>query len=126
MLVQSKRTKTNNKSICMVVLVLHSCLTYNTTYNRIFRNTVLKTFPHLADRLIHILYPSINTHFFDQLEMNSYFDETNVYGSINETDFVLLSINRFELKKNLELAILALGTNQKQVLASVMAVESIN
>lgn len=50
-----------------------------------------------------VLYPSINTKIYDKSRMVSI-----SLPKIEENSFVFLSINRFERKKNLELAILAL------------------
>lgn len=67
------------------------------------RDVVQKTFPKLRHRHLHILYPTINMEFFDNL-------------APCELDFVpptakhiFVSINRYERKKNIGLALEAFG-----------------
>ncbi|KAL0276545.1 UNVERIFIED_CONTAM: hypothetical protein PYX00_004102 [Menopon gallinae] len=68
----------------------------------VFKNTFkkLKMTPE-------ILYPSLNTQFFDSAEYDSVPYEVSL--KVSENDSIFLSINRYERKKNLDLAILALS-----------------
>lgn len=78
------------------------------------------TFPALADRPLTVLHPSINCEFFDhaskQLEMEGKEKEieeelgTDILDLLADSSTIaFLSINRFERKKNIELAIRAFG-----------------
>jgi alpha-1,3/alpha-1,6-mannosyltransferase len=53
-----------------------------------------------------VLYPSLNFESFDRECVNSL---SSVIGTDKKVDFVYLSINRYERKKNLGLAIKAFG-----------------
>lgn len=79
--------------------------------NSIYTRGVFKdTFKRLSVEL-EVLYPSINTRFFDQtpaLPLHSALDK-----ELPETAILLLSINRYERKKNLSLAIEALAELEK-------------
>lgn len=63
---------------------------------------VRRTFPSLASRQLHVLYPSLNTEFFDE---SAEVDD----GVDSSKEVVFLSLNRFEVKKNIELALEAFG-----------------
>ncbi|KAI1732753.1 glycosyl transferases group 1 domain-containing protein [Ditylenchus destructor] len=63
------------------------------------------TFPSLSHKEVEILYPSLNTNFFDQeINCNSLED---FEGILDVYDHIFVSLNRFEVKKNIELAIRA-------------------
>lgn len=85
-----------------------------TFVNSKFTESVFRdTFPSLLSRNLKVLYPSLNTRFFDEhpaaknkglgelLERSELSDKT--------IQHIFLSINRFERKKNIELAIRAFG-----------------
>jgi alpha-1,3/alpha-1,6-mannosyltransferase len=58
-----------------------------------------ETFPSLAHHELQVLYPTLNTSFFDaspRVDLN-YIP--------SQAEFIFLSINRFEFKKNIELAL---------------------
>jgi alpha-1,3/alpha-1,6-mannosyltransferase len=76
------------------------------------------TFPQYVGKKLTVLYPSLNTEYFDQLQIIC--DNTEEFSIeflkqraenpiLNPEDKVYLSINRFEVKKNLELALHAFG-----------------
>lgn len=81
-----------------------------------------ETFPSLKEKEIEVLYPSLNTEIFDTLlnelsnEEESQVDESNEIKKTNLTElskakdkkFIFLSINRYERKKDLKLAIKAM------------------
>lgn len=72
--------------------------------NSIFtKNVVLKTFPTLNNRTLHVLYPSLNTKFFD--------DSPSIIidGLPEQIKYLFVSINRYERKKNIGLALEAFG-----------------
>ncbi|KAH7698441.1 alpha-1,3-mannosyltransferase [Aphelenchoides avenae] len=59
---------------------------------------VRETMPSLASRHLHVLYPSLNTKFFD--------DSPEVDDGLDPAkEVVFLSLNRFEVKKNIGLAL---------------------
>uniref|UniRef100_A0AC34FH69 Alpha-1,3/1,6-mannosyltransferase ALG2 n=1 Tax=Panagrolaimus sp. ES5 TaxID=591445 RepID=A0AC34FH69_9BILA len=58
-----------------------------------------ETFTRLAQRELHVLYPTLNTQFFDTSP------RINLDYIPPKAEFVFLSINRFEVKKNIELAL---------------------
>jgi alpha-1,3/alpha-1,6-mannosyltransferase len=62
-------------------------------------SVVRETFPSLAKRDLHVLYPTLNTGFFDKSPRI----DLNYIPS--KAEFLFLSINRFEFKKNIELAL---------------------
>uniref|UniRef100_A0AC34QGF7 Alpha-1,3/1,6-mannosyltransferase ALG2 n=2 Tax=Panagrolaimus sp. JU765 TaxID=591449 RepID=A0AC34QGF7_9BILA len=73
-------------------------------------NVVRKTFKSLANKDLHILYPTLNTAFFDKMP------KTDSLMFIPENaKHVFLSINRFEVKKNIELALEAFAKLQKEL-----------
>lgn len=76
--------------------------------NSKFTRKVFKaTFKRLSEKDPDVLYPSLNTDFFDQsLKKNS--DKDSLMDLPKSVDFLLLSLNRYERKKNLPLAIEAL------------------
>uniref|UniRef100_A0A183E082 Alpha-1,3/1,6-mannosyltransferase ALG2 n=1 Tax=Gongylonema pulchrum TaxID=637853 RepID=A0A183E082_9BILA len=67
------------------------------------REVVRRTFPGLAAHHLHVLYPTINVQFFD----------SSTTASLKELPqtarHIFLSINRFERKKNIALALQAFG-----------------
>lgn len=63
------------------------------------RETVRETFPCIRARRIHVLYPTLNTKFFDS-------DKTTAVNEIpKNARHIFLSINRYERKKNIGLAL---------------------
>ena len=64
-------------------------------------SVVRETFTAISERELHVLYPTLNAEFFDK--------SPRVKLDIIPSDakFVFLSINRFEFKKNIELALQA-------------------
>ncbi|XP_050531680.1 alpha-1,3/1,6-mannosyltransferase ALG2 [Daktulosphaira vitifoliae] len=76
---------------CANIILVNSYFTQN-----VFQNTFKS-----SKKLPEVIYPSINTKFFDHSVSISIKD---IVGSKNNNK-ILLSINRFERKKNLELAI---------------------
>ena len=93
------------------VILVNSQFTSN-----IFRDT----FPSLKEKKIQVLYPSLNTDVFDSL-LNQFQDEEEKEENLPDNDlrkvnlielqksknkkFIFLSINRFERKKDLKLAV---------------------
>uniref|UniRef100_A0A1I7TSZ1 Alpha-1,3/1,6-mannosyltransferase ALG2 n=1 Tax=Caenorhabditis tropicalis TaxID=1561998 RepID=A0A1I7TSZ1_9PELO len=70
--------------------------------NSNFTKTVVQdTFKSLKDRELKVLYPSLNTEFFDSIE---YSDDFGNDVKLNEK-YVFTSLNRFERKKNVILAL---------------------
>lgn len=93
-------------TMCADMILVNSYFTLN-----VFKNTFKS-----IEQLPEVVYPSINTSFFDNTETMQLKDITN-----DEGCKFLLSINRFERKKNLGLAIHSLSllsdTNLKLILA---------
>lgn len=97
----------------------------NSQYTKsIFRNT----FPTLFYKPIKILYPSLNTDYFDKLLNSITMNDKDICSVIVKNNlkkgvemsttfekkilkfkYVFLSLNRFEIKKNIELAIKSFG-----------------
>lgn len=82
--------------------------------SRFTERVVRDTFPTLADRNLTVLYPSINCEFIDNIfnRMKHHLDEISeelghdLLVQLEDDDtHVFLSINRFERKKNISLAI---------------------
>lgn len=71
-----------------------------------------KTFQRL-DTMPTVLYPSLNTNYFDDI----FIDDEEFKHSVPSDSIVFLSINRYERKKNLALAINALKILQDQLLS---------
>ncbi len=72
------------------------------------RNIFYKTFPQLKDKMnLKILYPSLNTDIFDKsLSQNADIClDAQLTSVLSGKKFIILSINRYERKKNLELAV---------------------
>lgn len=69
------------------------------------KNVVRETFKSLASQELTVLYPSLNTEFFDSIEASDDFGEEIPRG----TKYVFTSLNRFERKKNIVLALDAFG-----------------
>ena len=83
------------------------------------RRIFYSTFPQLAHKNVHVLYPSLNTRFFDSMldqsargnlpketsnaELNR--ENTRELAKAEHKRFILLSINRYERKKDLRLAV---------------------
>lgn len=65
------------------------------------KNVVRETFKSLASQELTVLYPSLNTEFFDSIEASDDFGEEIPRG----TKYVFTSLNRFERKKNIVLAL---------------------
>ena len=61
-----------------------------------------------------VLYPSLNTNYFDETTPN----EEDKFGGISNDAFVFLSINRYERKKNISLALHAFSHLQELVSSS--------
>jgi len=85
-----------------------------TLVNSKFTESVFRvTFPSLSSRPLKVLYPSLNTRFFDDHRAESNKSLGGFLGrpDLNEEayQYIFLSINRFERKKNIELAIRAFG-----------------
>ena len=84
--------------------------------NSNFTETVFrKTFSSLAHRRLFVLYPSLNIDFFEKEESkqsrcddsNSEIEKLRII--LENSSYIFLSINRFEVKKNVELAVRAFG-----------------
>lgn len=77
--------------------------------NSLYTESVFKrVFPALKDRHLEILYPSLNIGFFDS--QNEDDCEIEVLSEISpQFEHIFLSLNRFEEKKNIELAIRSFG-----------------
>lgn len=71
---------------------------------------VRETFKSLGNKDLHILYPTLNTAFFDKMAKN----DTLAFIPEN-VEHIFLSINRFEVKKNIELALEAFAKLQEQL-----------
>lgn len=85
--------------------------------NSIYTGNVFKnTFKRLRIKP-EVLYPSINTDFFDKTRIISI--ERVLDRKLSDDSIVLLSINRYERKKNLSLAIEALAELEKMVTKEV-------
>ncbi|KIH60084.1 glycosyltransferase, group 1 family protein [Ancylostoma duodenale] len=68
--------------------------------NSLFTASVFKqTFKSLKDRELTVLYPSLNTEFFDKTE------ECTIPEIPESAEYIFTSLNRFEVKKNIKLAI---------------------
>ncbi|EYB97294.1 hypothetical protein Y032_0142g2342 [Ancylostoma ceylanicum] len=68
--------------------------------NSMFTASVFKqTFKSLKDRELTVLYPSLNTEFFDKTE------ECSIPEIPESAEYIFTSLNRFEVKKNIKLAI---------------------
>lgn len=67
------------------------------------REVVSNTFPSLRGRSLHVLYPTLNIQFFDRHETR------DVQELPKEARHIFLSINRYERKKNIVLALEAFG-----------------
>ena len=65
------------------------------------KSIVYKTFPTLRDIGVHVLYPSLSIEALDVDTSRISFDEADFSGY----EHIFLSINRFEVKKNIQLAI---------------------
>ncbi|XP_063728640.1 alpha-1,3/1,6-mannosyltransferase ALG2-like [Symsagittifera roscoffensis] len=63
------------------------------------------TFPSLQHKAVDVLYPCIHTESFDSLESSNQSDWFDLDPWYNKNDIYLLSLNRFERKKNIALAI---------------------
>lgn len=63
------------------------------------RETVKETFPCIRTRCIHILYPTLNTKFFDSG------GTTKLNEIPKRARHIFVSINRYERKKNIGLAL---------------------
>ncbi|EJW74413.1 hypothetical protein WUBG_14678 [Wuchereria bancrofti] len=73
------------------------------------RKTVSETFPCIRTRSIHVLYPTLNTKFFDS-------DETTELNEIpNKARHIFVSINRYERKKNIGLALEAFSLLREKI-----------
>ncbi|KAL3995125.1 Glycosyl transferases group 1 family protein [Acanthocheilonema viteae] len=73
------------------------------------RETVCETFPCIRARNIHILYPTLNTKFFDSggmVELNEI---------PKKARHIFVSINRYEKKKNIGLALEAFSLLQEKI-----------
>lgn len=85
--------------------------------NSIYTGSVFKsTFKRLQIKP-EVLYPSINTDFFDKTRIVSV--ERVLDRKLPDDSIILLSINRYERKKNLSLAIKALAELEKFLTAEV-------
>ena len=85
------------------------------------------TFKNLRDNKVSVLYPSLNTDVFDALMKNasnkkdSNNNETDEYNNLDEQNkclnkkFVFLSINRYERKKDLKLAVKAMASLKRRL-----------
>lgn len=80
--------------------------------NSRYTESVFKqTFPSLANKKLEILYPSLNTNYFDsQNDDDETINGVEVLSEIApQFEFIFLSLNRFEYKKNIQLAIKSFG-----------------
>lgn len=71
--------------------------------SRFTKEVVRRTFPQLNDRHLYVLYPTINECFFDEVSPF----EINEIPPIAK--HIFLSLNRYERKKNIRLALEAFG-----------------
>ncbi|PIO53764.1 hypothetical protein TELCIR_24888, partial [Teladorsagia circumcincta] len=72
--------------------------------NSLFTASVVKkTFKSLQNRELAVLYPTLNTEFFDGT------GDCDISEIPPTAEHVFTSLNRFEVKKNVKLAIEALG-----------------
>lgn len=84
------------------------CVLVNSNFTA---QTFFKTFTSLTDTKPRVLYPSLNFKAYDaEIEL-----ENNVKGLPQTAEHVFLSINRFERKKNLQLALKALGNLKSKI-----------
>ena len=84
------------------------CILVNSNFTA---QTFFKTFTSLTDAKPLVLYPSLNFKAYDaKIEL-----EDNVKELPQTAEFVFLSINRFERKKNLQLALKALGNLKSKI-----------
>uniref|UniRef100_A0A0R3RXD4 Alpha-1,3/1,6-mannosyltransferase ALG2 n=1 Tax=Elaeophora elaphi TaxID=1147741 RepID=A0A0R3RXD4_9BILA len=73
------------------------------------KETVCETFPCIRARNIHVLYPTLNTKFFDS-------DRTAELNEIpKEARHIFVSINRYERKKNIGLSLEAFSLLQRKI-----------
>jgi alpha-1,3/alpha-1,6-mannosyltransferase len=96
--------------------------------SRFTKKIFYQTFTSLYDKKVEVLYPSLNTTVFDSL-LNTFSDDNNAEKSISEIEkenqkqfekskkkkYIFLSINRYERKKDLKLAINAFSILKKQL-----------
>uniref|UniRef100_A0A0M3KG51 Alpha-1,3/1,6-mannosyltransferase ALG2 n=1 Tax=Anisakis simplex TaxID=6269 RepID=A0A0M3KG51_ANISI len=71
------------------------------------KGVVAETFPHLDATKLKVLYPTLNTKFFDSAP------ETELEDVPSSAKYLFVSINRYERKKNIKLAIDAFADNVK-------------
>ena len=84
------------------------CILVNSNFTA---ETFFKTFTTLTNTKPEVLYPSLNFEAYDA-EIDS---EDSVKELPPSAEFVFLSINRFERKKNLQLALEALGNLKDKI-----------
>ncbi|VDN05078.1 unnamed protein product [Thelazia callipaeda] len=73
------------------------------------KEVVNKTFPSLRGRRLNVLYPTLNTKFFDNCET------VDLNEIPSEMKHVFLSINRYERKKNIALALEAFDLLKRKI-----------
>uniref|UniRef100_A0A8R1E4K4 Alpha-1,3/1,6-mannosyltransferase ALG2 n=1 Tax=Caenorhabditis japonica TaxID=281687 RepID=A0A8R1E4K4_CAEJA len=81
------------------------------------KGVVRQTFPSLASKELTVLYPSLNTEFFDAIEVSD--DIGEEIPSLAK--FIFTSLNRFERKKNVKLALDAFAQLKSLVTPSEFA-----
>uniref|UniRef100_A0A915D1U1 Phenylalanine--tRNA ligase beta subunit n=1 Tax=Ditylenchus dipsaci TaxID=166011 RepID=A0A915D1U1_9BILA len=64
-------------------------------------------FSSLSNRKLHVLYPSLNTKYFDEQKDVGDEEIAELSGISKDYKYVFMSLNRFEVKKNIELAVRA-------------------
>ena len=97
-----------NKSVNVTILKTTAGLANLAVVNSQFTAGIFRDTFRSLQQQPQVLYPSLNFQTFDR-PCNTNLDD--VIGSDKQPDFVFLSINRYERKKNLGLAIKALGNN---------------
>jgi alpha-1,3/alpha-1,6-mannosyltransferase len=94
--------------------------------SKMFRNT----FPNLKNNKLHVLYPSLNTEAFDaflnkfkneeieiEIQNEIHSENINELKKSNEKKYLFVSINRYERKKDLKLAINAIQSLKNKLTA---------
>lgn len=91
---------------------LADCICVNSLYTG---TIVKKTFRSINPDLLTVLYPTLNTQFFDDIE------DVLLEEIPPKYDFVFVSLNRFEMKKNIGLALRAFASLRNKLSADVFS-----
>ena len=99
-----------------ITIIMLAGLATTTVVNSHFTAGVFcDTFKSISRRP-EVLYPSLN---FESFDRECAFNLNSVIKTVRSIDFIYLSINRYERKKNLGLAINAFGNNMNILFISL-------